>query len=356
MRRKALALVVGVMFVLSGSLTMAAVSYELIDLGPGIAYAINDSGQVVGQSENQAVLFDPTGNGKNVYLGGWIASDINNSGEIVGCAGSHAVLFDLTDKEKNIDLGATGGDWSHAYGINNSGEIVGDIGANTEISGVYNIVATLFDSSGGGANINLTPDIADFGRAYASGINDDGKIVGSKFDEPTLFDRTGGGDNISLGKGCLGSAFEINNNGKIVGFIPWGLWDEREAVLFDPSGNGANITLGTLGGDNSEALSINDLDQIVGWAETAEGKWHAALFDPTGNGVNIDLNNLINEPDWVLEIAYDINNNGWIIGQMVNSEDEEHVFLLTPEPATLGLLTLGGLLLIFRRKSWERVK
>jgi probable HAF family extracellular repeat protein len=42
----------------------------------------------------------------------------------------------------------------------------------------------------------------------------------------------------------------------------------------------AIIDLGALGGLNSEALGINNLGQVVGWAETSSGPWRAVLWTP----------------------------------------------------------------------------
>jgi probable HAF family extracellular repeat protein len=140
-------------------------------------------------------------------------------------------------------------------------------------------------------------------------------------------------------------AYSINNNGQIVG------WDadnigHRRACLFDPTGNGNNIQLG-----DGEAAAINDNGQIVGYSNS-----HAFLFDSTGNGNNIDLNSLIDPAcGWTLTNAFDINNNGWIVGQGIYRDingfeigDQRAFLLIIPEPATLILLSLGGLLL---RKS-----
>jgi probable HAF family extracellular repeat protein len=141
----------------------------------------------------------------------------------------------------------------------------------------------------------------------------------------------------------------VNDAGLIVGRSEHiaGDW-HTHATLFDHTGGGSNVDLGTLGGDDSGANSINDEGQIVGSSEYIAGDWHthATLFDSTGAGKNIDLNTLI-DPDsgWALEIAYDINNSGWIVGHGINQQGEEHAFLLVPEPATLALLGLGILCL-----------
>ena len=96
------------------------------------------------------------------------------------------------------------------------------------------------------------------------------------------------------------------------------------------------------------ACSINDHGQVVGChnpADSAHGH-HAVLFDITGNGDNIDLNTVI-DPSYsgpYLAFAFDINNDGWIIGA-AGEGDNTRGFLLTPipEPCSICLLVLGGL-------------
>ncbi len=101
--------------------------------------------------------------------------------------------------------------------------------------------------------------------------------------------------------GNYSDALSVNNNGQIVGF------SNQHACLFDPSGNGNVLDLGTLGGDYSYAYSINDNTQIVGQA--SGGERLACLFDSSGGGNNINLG---------LGQANSINNNGQIVGAVGN--------------------------------------
>ena len=77
--------------------------------------------------------------------------------------------------------------------------------------------------------------------------------------------------------------------------------------------NGVMTDLGTLGGANSQAYGINDLDQVVGWAETGavyangDAIIHAFLWQ---SGAMTDLGTLAGG----VSGAFDINNNGQVVG------------------------------------------
>jgi probable HAF family extracellular repeat protein len=112
--------------------------------------------------------------------------------------------------------------------------------------------------------------------------------------------------------------------------------------------------LGTLpGGSSSIAHGINDSGQVVGWADTSGGNWHAFLYS---NGAMADLNALVPASGWTLENANAINDSGQIVGYGINPSGSTDAFLLTPtpEPSTLVLLAAGAasfLAYIWRRRT-----
>jgi uncharacterized membrane protein len=364
--------------------------YNVIDLGGNNshAYSVNDNGQIVGAANDRACLFDSTGGKANIDLGTFsdptsMALSINNSAQVVGtktnATGSGtfylACVFNSTGGVTNMGLGTFGGPNSSAYSINNNGQIVGSATSNKQIPPTlwYEEHACLFDKTGGGANIDLGI-LSGYSFSYAHSINNNGQIAGFSYN-PTnmgyaqnphghacLFDPTGGGANTDLG--ALGTyidsaASSINDNDQIAGRAYYtvrnsaGTYDTySRACLFDSTGGGANINLGTLNSyQNSSASSINNNGQIVGSVFNASNSSHACLFDSTGGGNNIDLNSLINPSSgWILMSASDINNNGWIVGYGT-LYGQTHAFLLVvPEPATIILFTLGGLAVMRRKK------
>jgi len=109
------------------------------------------------------------------------------------------------------------------------------------------------------------------------------------------------------------SASAINNQGQIVG-TSYSSTGYSHATLFDASGAGNHIDLGTLGGRCSSALSINENGQIVGVADTIAYSGHATLFNSAGTGNNINLGTLMVYVYQYFSAAYEINNLGQVIG------------------------------------------
>ena len=86
--------------------------------------------------------------------------------------------------------------------------------------------------------------------------------------------------------------------------------------------------LGTLGGNYSWGLAINNGGTVVGRSDIRDGSQHA--FISTNGGRMQDLNSMIQAGSgWVLGEATAINDLGQIAGYGT-VQGQQHAFLLTP--------------------------
>jgi len=153
---------------------------DLGDLGGTNSEAcdINQSGLVVGWAENadheSRVFLWQQGSGMS-DLGAGDAFAINDSGQVVGISSCHAFLWEPGTGMS--DLGTLGGAWSWAYGISNNGQVVGEAQYSAlpythAFLWQNGVMTDLNDLSFvDGANAGWV-----FGDAYA--VNDRGQIVG----------------------------------------------------------------------------------------------------------------------------------------------------------------------------------
>lgn len=96
--------------------------------------------------------------------------------------------------------------------------------------------------------------------------------------------------------------------------------------------------LGTFGGTNGMAYSINNHEQIVGAAQTGMGQYHAFMFE---GGRLADLGTMGGSNSW----AYGVNDSGWMVGASGMPMTNMHAFLCTnalTNPTMMDLGTLGG--------------
>jgi len=133
-------------------------------------------------------------------------------------------------------------------------------------------------------------------------------------------------------------ALDANTVGQVVGRDHPDLGPTRGFLWTESSGM---IDIGTLGGPSGDAIGINDAGQVTGGAQTASGETHAFVW--TQSGGMTDLGTLL-EGDY--SYGTDINQLGWVAGVsktgalMPDGSPAQHCFLWTPSG---GMQDLGSL-------------
>ena len=207
------------------------------------------------------------------------------------------------------DLGqlSTTGFHSFATAVNGLGHVVGGSPQSTGIFGLSDR-AFLHDGTG---MIDLGA-LAPGARSFAFDINDEGDVVGrsgtgASFNNKQLEHAVlwSNGNIVDLGTlgGLYSRAHAVNRSLRIVGAS---LIDDGPLHAFVWSG--AMADLRTLGGPSSEAWDINDAGQIVGYAQNEAGLRRAFLFE---HDAMRDLGAL---PGAQASEAYGINAAGQVVG------------------------------------------
>ncbi len=325
--------------------------------------------------------------------------DINTGGTIVGRAytydgdtqtGYRAVRWASgeTDATELGHIGTNnyGTTEAYPYAINDSGIAVGyakEYSGNTSLG----LRAVRWDADTTEATElgNLETDSSGATIANAKAINASGTIVGQseKYDGDTCVGKRAvrwdaGGTTVTelgnLGVNNSGytyaSAQDINDSGVVAGYSnkydSSGNYLGRRAVYWPCDGTVPmeldNLSADDSGYAESYAEDINFYGVSVGYA---------MKYDDVGNyigyravcwgddGAVVDLNTLIDPSSgWVLEYARAISDTEWVSGigeydpDGAGSADAyDRLFVMQiPEPATMALLSLGGLALIRRRR------
>ena len=146
---------------------------------------------------------------------------------------------------------------------------------------------------------------------------------------PTGFD-------VSFSHGTSGSHQVGYGSGDITG-------GSNHALLWSGSAESV-IDLNPSGFDGSEALKISGNYQVgIGRGSSTDGWNHALLWSGSADNF-VDLHSFL--PDiYTSSYAYDIDSMGNIVGLACTLDAQYHAVLWTPEPATLILFALGGLVL-----------
>jgi probable HAF family extracellular repeat protein len=300
---------------------------QIINLGmleggyESLAFAVNNSGQVVGSASN--LVSDPNSlwgtatqaraflweNGVMQDLGTLpggtdaMAFLINERGQIVGqsyaansivppaigCVDSPLTLYGFFwEKGQMTDIGTLGGHCAFPYSLNNRGQVVGQ----ANLAGDIRSHPFLWQPG------KTMTDLGTLGGTYgyAEWLNDAGTVVGSatNLDDQALL------------------AFR---------------WDK-----------GTMANLGALPGNACSAGdAINSSGQIVGGSGFYAAPFFSACTDPVehavlwDNGQTVDLNNFVPlGTDLTLNEAFFINERGEISGIGTVSNGDQHTFVLIP--------------------------
>jgi probable HAF family extracellular repeat protein len=345
-----------------------------------IARAVGDSGWVTGERATGFVFrpfvwekgiartagrFSPT-------LRTWdMPNAINSHGDVVGSSRyapivnpgwERAVYWRRTETETESgttvrwpirDLGTLGGDlWcerpvSIARDINNEGQIVGSSPAPGAEPGTWETRAFLWQEDEidrPGTSEAKMIDLGTLGGAFSSAtkINEAGQIIGrstmaegdGRIPHSTGFFWSDGVlHRVPAFEGEQSSLFALNDDGWVVGSAETEeTYDDgravRRAFRWSEESMKKSQDLGTLGGRSSVAFDINNAGQIVGSAETADGRNQAFLW------INDTMYSLARE-EWKESSAQAINEAGQVLVRATVDVDQREetdlrYFLATP--------------------------
>ena len=331
-------------------------TYTIIDLGTlggstARARGINEKGQVVGVADTangrrHGFLWE---NGQMTDLSTFVptalgeALGINNNGGIVGGSSAPWLLQDGVLTILGHLTGTSGN--STATAINDNGQVVGF--SRISITGQH---AFLWEN---GVMTDLHADILPGEGGDARDINSEGVIVGSDGIGADGHAYLLDGDVLSkLGTlgGNVSVALGVNDHGHVVGTSNRTPGPPFHAFLWV---NGEMTDLAALGGFNggSRAIAINNRGEVV-----IEGE---LLYHPLLGMQNV-WEMIPGDSGWAFLVLQDINDSGQIVG-WGSRDGVTRAFLMTPIPtiptvSSWGLIVIVLLLVTASKVLFRRIK
>jgi probable HAF family extracellular repeat protein len=280
----------------------------------------------------------------NWMSGNGLVAGISETGQddpLLGLPNAHGVLW---QDGQITDVGTLqGGYESFAWGVNNHGQVVGFSTDGTpdpysyfyyqigQFSGGTQSRAFLWDEQNGMQDLGTLggPD------AWAAFVNEQGQVAGISLtsftanpdngatcaanvppQDPFVWEKSTGIVDIGSFGGSCGAPQAMNNRGQVVGGSYLAGNTVVHAFQWDKRGHPRMKDLGTLGGDNSVALWVNDSGDVVGYADIpnppgcsgAGCVHHAVLWR---NGAATDLGTIGTDP---CSRAISVNAGGQIVG------------------------------------------
>lgn len=217
-------------------------------------------------------------NGERVAENFSEAVQINDKGEVIitadgeygrqayywdGFTYKNVVFIKSDDSKKTVSepdyrrLGRIIGQEGEAVAINENGQVVINSGETAVFEDLNDQASEV---------LNFFPGESE---TVAADLNDNGHVVGVSGGKG-FFWR--GGSMYPMGHlgGGSSEAVDVNNKDQVAGFSSRADGSTHAVVWYLEEGRGKLMDLGTLGGNNSYATGINDAGQVVGYSETGE--------------------------------------------------------------------------------------
>lgn len=329
---------------------LSAAEYTLVDLGPGVARSVNNSGTVAGYDDSGGFTFDSNGRkptpplfARNATSGELIPilqlqwAGINDSGRLAGSGiltngARFVVVWDGTGEPFVLPNVNNYGPDRTAYpvAVNSSGTVAGGSAnaypfrfLNNQFESLSGRILWVFDLNDSGVLVGGNLHF----NSYQPAIWKDGVLTSIPIDIP-------GG----VGGPITAYGTTINSSGQIAGninldSIHGGPFYTRGFLWTQGTQEFIDVDTNNFSGNVVYVQDLNDSGVVVGSAKLGAESNRAFIYRER---TMTDLNTLIPNNGWKLSTAYSINKNGWIAGAgLVNGQPR--AFLLRPTDPGLGV-------------------